>query len=278
MAGIFSMVESKLEDHSGQQPPPGAVARRHKMSDAISKATKSTILDTTKKVDEVAALCARLLKSPNSLPGHEIVIIIFAGLRDTAQENPNPMFISRKQFVKTMFSVLDEIEPDQFHRLYSTFDPCGRNKVSYSEFCCVLMAVHRPSMNQLTSGRYWYARDYLDTLPVVAKMWIIYANGRKGVTRTELRAMLRCCSLSEKHNLVIDSLCDQLDDSLRSKNKMGDEYNLYTEDDLIGKEGLLIRNNCLLDEFRAQLMNFQCLVNNAREKIGMKEYEDMTTK
>lgn len=272
MAGIFSRIESTKDVGGEQILPPGAERRRNKMSEAIAKATKSTLLDTTKKVEEVAALAARLLKSPNSLPGHEIVIHIYKGLVETAQENPNPIFVSRVQFVKTMFSVLDEIEPDQFHRLYSTFDPCGRDKVSYAEFCCVLMCVHRPSMNQLTSSRYWYARDYLDTLPVIAKMWIIYANGRKGVMRKDIRSMLRCCSLSEKHNMTIDSLCDQLDESIKHKSKLGDEYMLYTEEALIGKDGLLIRNSCLLDEFRLQLLNFQKLVNHERELIGEKEY------
>ena len=222
----------------------------------------------------MAAIAYKLVRSPNSLPGHEIVVIIYKGLVDTAQENPNPMYISRKQFVKTMFNILDDIEPSQFQRLYSTFDTCGRNKISYAEFCCVLMCVHRPSMNQLTSGRYRYARDYLDTLPVVAKMWIIYANGRKGVTRKEIRAMLRCCSLSEKDNLMIDSLCDQLDDSIKRKSGGFDDVHLlYTEDDLIGKDGLLIRNSCLLDEFKKQLLHFQKLVNEAKGKIGVKEYE-----
>jgi len=210
---------------------------------------------------------------PNSLPGHEIVLVINQGLLDTAQENPDPRYISRTQFVKSMCSSLYEIEKDQFHRLYSSFDPYGRNKVSHADFCCVIMAVHRPSMNQLSSGRYHYARKYLDKLPVVSKLYLIYANGRAGITKKDLNVMLKCCEMSAEDKVTIDSLCELLFESMRAASKLNDDFQLISEDSLIGRGGLLIRNSVILDVFQKQLLNVQFLVTEAKEKLGRKEFD-----
>jgi len=93
---------------------------------------------------------------------------------------------------------LAHLDLQQAHQVYSCFDPNGREKMEFMEFLCCILAVHRPSMNALTSGHYIYARDYIKAIPIVVRGVEVFENGRGGITKHELRKILKSvCVVSQ---------------------------------------------------------------------------------
>lgn len=63
---------------------------------------------------------------------------------DTACENPSPGCLSRAQFVPTLSGALESFDLAALHRLYSSFDPDGTDRVRYVDVLACLVVTHKP--------------------------------------------------------------------------------------------------------------------------------------
>ena len=129
-AGSLTSIAAPPVDPSN---PPAAFLTR-----AVAKSLKSLILEGPSKVSELAALGTLLVTPPNSIPGHEGVLVLGRELRKTAEGNPNPEVISRSQLVSVLTNSLVGVDVDMAHRLYSTLDPAGRGQGEGNFFCNIV--------------------------------------------------------------------------------------------------------------------------------------------
>jgi hypothetical protein len=257
-AGSYSMARSMSEaNHLGEKSA---------LVQAVAKATKSLKLENESKIKCLSRFGLILLQAPNNCPGHEVVLKLSRALVDTASSNPDPAIISRLQFVRVVMHQVDHVFDRFAHNLYSCFDPNGREKVNHTEFCCCILAIHRPSMNMLTSGQYHYARKYMASITVLERCIQLFENGRGGITKHDLRRILTACSLTAEDRARMDKQTDQIFQIMKVPFDSMSVPRLMKMEEFIGKEGLLVRNSFVLDEYQDQLTTLQ-------EKVGKCQQE-----
>jgi len=260
-AGSYSMAQSTVSGHTN---------KRSQLVQAVAKATKSLRLENESKIEELAKFGLILLKAPNNCPGHEVVLKLSKALVDTASSNPNPDIISRPQFVRVVMYQLDHVDERAAHNLYSCFDPNGREKVCHVEFCCCLLVIHRPSMNILTSGHYHYIRKYMESVPVLERCISLFENGRGGITKFDLRRILTSCSLTAEDRAIMDAQTDQVFKVMKIPFDSMTVPRLMPKEEFIGRNGLLVRNSFVFDEFQSQLLSLQNIVGKKQQEIREK--------
>lgn len=265
-AGSYSIAHSDTQSHARKSLKNEEKDRNHLVL-AIAKATKSLELENVSKINVLAHFGLLLLKPPNNCPGHEVVLKLSRALVDTASSNPNPEIVARGQFIKVIMSQLDHVSIEDTHKLYSTFDSKGRGEVSHIEFCCSLLTVHRPSMNMLTSGHYSYARQYLESIPVLDRCIELFDNGRGGITKHDLRSIMKSCSLTAEDRATMEVHVDQVFKLLAMPFDKFATPKIIPKVAFIGREGILIKNGFVLNEFQRQLLHLQRLVLEKQEII-----------
>jgi len=139
------------------------------------------------------------------------------------------------------------------------------------EFLCCVLAVHRPSMNSLTSGHYSYAKGYIQSIPIVVKNMDVFENGRGGINKHDLRKILKAVSISAEERAITDAHVDQIFEVIKVPFDRFSTPKIYTKEEIIGRTGLLVRNSFVLDEYQAQLVRLQEEVQHVKDMIKEKK-------
>lgn len=71
---------------------------------------------------------------------------------ETACENPSPGCLSRRQFVSALSSTLDPCDTSTLHRIYSSFDPDGTDKIRSVDFLACVLVTHKPETEAFLEG------------------------------------------------------------------------------------------------------------------------------
>jgi hypothetical protein len=261
-AGTFSVVMSK-SSHLKKS--------RSNLVQAVAKSVKSHRLASSSKIHCLATFGEIMVTTPNNLPGHAAITELARCLVDTASSNPNPEVISRNQFVGVILAQVVHTDLQDCHNIYSCFDPNGREAMEWMEFLCCLLAVHRPSMNSLTSGHYSYARAYNACIPVIVRGIEIFDNGRGGVTKHDLRKILNAVCISATDRAIINKHVDQIFELLKVPFEKFAVPKILTEEEIIGRNGLLVKNSFVLDEYQKQLLVLQEEVQKVKDFIKEKK-------
>ena len=257
-AGSYSMARSMSEGSH--------LREKSELVQAVAKANKSLKLENENKIDCLSRFGLILLQAPNNCPGHEVVLKLSRALVDTASSNPNPAIISRLQFVRVVMHQVEHVSDRFAHNLYSCFDPNGREKVDHTEFCCCILAIHRPSMNVLTSGQYHYIRKYMASVTVLERCIQLFENGRGGITKHDIRKILTACSLTAVDRARMDKQTDQIFLVMKVPFDSMSVPRLMKMEEFIGRGGLLVRNSFVLDEYQEQVTVLQ-------ERVGKRQQE-----
>ncbi|GMH77907.1 hypothetical protein TL16_g07582 [Triparma laevis f. inornata] len=237
---------------------------------AVAKGEKSTRLTNEQKLDCLAVFGLVLLKAPNNRPGQTTVLELGTALATTAASNPDPNLISRSQFTSVLMSHLDHVTPLNCANLFSTFDPNGRGRLNHLSFLCTLLSIHRPSMNNMMSGSYHYCRDNVKSVTVLSRCVQVVERGRGGVTLKDLKLILKGCCLKAEDRRAIDVQIDQISTVLKRPFEKFSRPVVLTEDEVLGPNGLLIRNSFVLDVFQEQLLHMQEEVSGRQAAIKRK--------
>ena len=118
----------------------------------------------------------------------------------------------------------------------------------------------------LTSGQYHYARKYMASITVLERCIQLFENGRGGITKHDLRRILTACSLTAEDRARMDKQTDQIFQIMKVPFDSMSVPRLMKMEEFIGKEGLLVRNSFVLDEYQDQLTTLQ-------EKVGKCQQE-----
>jgi hypothetical protein len=247
--------------------------QKKKFGTAIALGHKQLLLVSDLKVKHLAKLAIIMCTAPNNSPGFEVVVLISKALVKTAAENPDPEFVSREQFVKVLTSVLAHVEQRFANSLYSSFDSSNRQKVSQIDFCCALLCVHRPSMNNLVSGKHSVGRQWSKSIPIIERGIGLIKNGRSGIKASELRLIIRSVTLTSDDRRQIDARLDTAFKDGFKRNGSGFEApELLDVADIFGREeSTLIRHGYVLDEFQKQLFALQ---EKVLKRMAIKEGEE----
>ena len=130
-------------------------------------------------------------------------------------------------------------------------------------------------MNRLTGGHFTsYGRQYLDSLPVLSRCIDYLCNGLSGITLREVRLLLKTATLNREDGIVADANVDQLVKLTKVPFDKFKAQKLYGGEELIGKDGLLVRNSFVLDEYQQQMLTLQKAVGAMQQKDAEKKLEE----
>lgn len=85
-------------------------------------------------------------------PLADTVPVVLLSEPDTACENPSPGCLSRRQFVSALSSTLDPCDTPTLHRIYSSFDPDGTDKIRSVDFLACVLVTHKPEAEAFLEG------------------------------------------------------------------------------------------------------------------------------
>ncbi|CAM9390477.1 unnamed protein product, partial [Ascophyllum nodosum] len=202
---------------------------------ARTVAEKSNVLRYKIRWYEIAILHRSIETSANRWPVTETLDRIHRAVRDRWYVNPSPGCLSRAQFVATISSILDSCDISALHRLYSTFDPDGTDRVRYVDVMACLLVIHKPEVHfRAVSGQFCseMTKDNRQvTWRFLRRLLTLYvdAGGGHGLSLEQTERLFQLCATSDEHVLEMSSaFAAHLRNCFGNNHPRGDE--MVTED------------------------------------------------
>jgi hypothetical protein len=110
----------------------------------------------------------------------------------------------------------------------------------------------------------------MPSIPIIVRGVEVFDNGRGGVTKHELRKILKSVCISAEERGAVDAQVDQIHKLLQVPFEQFTTPKIISMDEIIGRQGLLVRNSFVLDEYQRQLLKLQQEVQEVKD--WMKEH------